>query len=302
MKKLIISLTAALMTLASLAAGEVNSDRYVTRDYDFKGFNGITASGIYDVQLEKSNTWKVSISVPEDLEDYLDVKVNNGRLVLGMKQVPLRVSKNFSKWTVTTKVSMPVLRSLSLSGAAKFDCSDSFDLGNETFKLELSGAGKANGLDIKAKELEMEMGGATSANITGDFQKVEIEMSGAAKCNFSISAVELNQEISGAAKAYHSGDFATVELEASGASVFSFNGSADMMDIEATGAAKVETSKGTARTVKASVSGASYCEINALESLKVDASGASSVRYVDNSSMDLDIRSINRGSSITKMK
>ena len=178
MKKLIISLTAALMTLASLAAGEVNSDRYVTRDYDLKGFNGITASGIYDVQLEKSNTWKVSISVPEDLEDYLEVKVNNGRLVLGMKQVPLRVSKNFSKWTVTTKVSMPVLRSLSLSGAAKFDCNDSFDLGNETFKLELSGAGKANGLDINAKELEMEMGGATSANITGDFQKVEIEMSG----------------------------------------------------------------------------------------------------------------------------
>ena len=146
------------------------------------------------------------------------------------------------------------------------------------------------------------MSGATSASITGDFNYADIEMGGAAKCNFSIGADKMDQELSGAAKAYHNGNFTSVDVEASGASVFSLNGAVDKMDIEGSGAAKIETSRATAREVRVSVSGATNCEINAFDYLKVEASGASSVRYVDNDSMKLDIRSISRGSSITKMR
>ena len=127
-------------------------------------------------------------------------------------------------------------------------------------------------------------------------------MSGAAKCNFEISADELNQEVSGAARAYHSGDFTTVILEASGACVFSFKGNTDKMDIDGSGAAKIETATGTARDVMASISGAAYCEINALENLRIEASGGSSIRYVDNGNVKLDIREISRGASVTKMR
>ena len=146
------------------------------------------------------------------------------------------------------------------------------------------------------------MNGATSATLSGEFDYADIEMGGAAKCNFSINADKLEQELSGAAKAYHNGNFNAVDLEASGASVFSLNGAVDVMEIEGSGAAKIETSRATAREVRASVSGATNCEINAFDYLRVDASGASSVRYVDNDNMKLDIRSISRGSSITKMR
>ena len=302
MKKLTIALAMLFMALSSLAYGEVKSDRYVTKDYDYKGFTGISANGIYDVKLEKSNTWKVSISAPEELEDYIEVKVSNGKLILSLKQVPIRVSKKYNNWTLTAYVSMPALYSLSLSGAAKFESNDPFDIGNRSFKLEITGAAKAKGLEIRAKELEMEMSGATSATLSGEFDYADIEMGGAAKCNFDIFANELKQELSGAAKAYHSGDFANVEVEASGASVFSLNGSVDNMDIEGSGAAKIETSKARAKEVKVSLSGATYCEVSALDYLKVDASGASSVRYVDNDSMKLDLRSISRGTSVTKMR
>ena len=138
MKKLIFVFVTLFMTLSSLAYGEVKSDKYVTKDYDLKGFTGIAAGGIFDVKLEKSNTWKVNVSVPEALEDYLEVKVNNGKLVLSLRSVPLRVSKNYKNWTITANVAMPVLKSLSVSGAAKFETNDSFDLGNESFKLEVS--------------------------------------------------------------------------------------------------------------------------------------------------------------------
>ncbi|MBQ8061314.1 MAG: DUF2807 domain-containing protein [Bacteroidales bacterium] len=302
MKKLLFAVAAMLCALSSLSAESVANDKYVTKDYDLKDFTGIVASGIYEVQLVKSNTWKVSVSVPEPLEDYLDVRVINGKLVLAMKSVPVKISKNYGKWNLTAKVAIPVLKSVHLSGASKLECADSFDIGGGTFKLEVSGASKANGLDIIARELDMEMGGATSASLSGTFEHAEIEMGGASKCNFDIDADRLDQELSGAAKAYHSGEFTEVDVEASGACLFSFKGSADKMDIEGSGAAKIESSKGSARDVKASISGAAYAEINALENLLVEVSGGGSIRYVDNDRMDLNIRSISRGASVSKMK
>ena len=302
MKKLIIVLSTLFITLSNMAANNVENNRYITKDYDMKDFTGIVASGIVEVQLTKSNACKVSVTMPDELEDYLDVKVTNGKLNISMRQVPLKFSKKYGVWSVTAKVSMPVLRSLSMSGASKLECDSSFDLGNDTFKLELSGASRANGLVIKAKELEVEMGGATSATVSGVFQNADLEMGGASKCTFEIDADQLHQEISGGAKAYHTGGFGLIELEASGASVFSLKGAADTIDLEASGASKVETSQGPARAVKARISGATYCEVNALETLKVDASGASSLRYVGNAGMDLDLLSISRGSSVTKMR
>ncbi len=302
MKKLIIAMAAMMMAFASLAAAETTSDKYVTKDYDLKDFTGIVASGIYDIQLQKSNTWKVSVSVPEALEEYLDIRVTNGKLVLAMKQVPVKISKNYTHWTLTAKVAMPVLKSLNMSGATKFSCDDTFDIGNGSFKMEISGASKVNGLNIKGRDLDMEMSGATSGSIKGSFDTADIEMSGAAKCNFDIDAEELDQEVNGAAKAYHNGNFNSIKLEASGAGVFSYKNAAESMTFEASGAAKVETSKAMIKNVRASISGASYCEVNALSNLIVEATGASSLRYVDNEDMDLNIRSISRGASVAKMK
>ena len=97
MKKLIIAVSALLMAIASLSAAEAGSGRYVTKDYDLKNFTGILASGIYEIQLEKSNTWKVSVSVPDELVNYLDVRTTNGKLVLSMKQVPLKITRNYKE-------------------------------------------------------------------------------------------------------------------------------------------------------------------------------------------------------------
>ena len=302
MKKLIVVFAAVLMAFSSLAAAEVSSDRYTTKDYNLKDFTGIVASGIFEIEMVKSNTWKVSVTCPEVLEEYIIVRVSNGKLSLSMKQVPLKISRNFKNWNVTAKVAMPVFTSLTLSGAAKFECADAFDIRDKDFRLDISGAAKAHGLDIVARDLVMEMSGATSATLRGDFENAKIEMGGAAKCEFEISADILNQEISGAAKAYHTGEFARIDAEASGAGVFSFKGAADVMEIEVSGAAKAEMARATVNEVKASVSGASFCEVNAVKSLQVEASGASSLRYVDNDNLKLDIRSIGRGSSVTRMK
>ena len=274
---------------------------YTTKDYNLKNFSGISISGVGTVNLKKSDDWKVSVTLPEDMLEFLSVEVRGNDLVIGLKNVTLKKQKNLREWKVTADISMPLLASLEMTGATKFYCGDSFDLGERTFSMELSGASKASGINVTAKRLDLEMGGATSADITGVFDYAEIEMGGASRCDLNISALTLDQELTGAAKAYYKGDFNTVNLDASGAGVFSIKGLVKKMKAEASGAVKVETFDAEVDNASISFSGAAYGEINALNSLKVEMSGGASVRYRDNEGLKVDVVSMGRGASLRRV-
>ena len=297
---MIVALAALAMSLAAYA-GEI-SGAYTTKEYNFKNFTGISVSGIVGVELKKSDSWGVSVNLPEELVDYLVVGVKGQDLVIGFKTIPMKVQRHLKDWKVTANVSMPVLTRLEMSGATKFSTSDTFDIGERAFEMELSGAAKAKGINITGKELKVEMGGAAGADVTGAFDEVKIEMGGASKCGFKVSAIRLKQEMSGAAKAYHDGDFNFVDLDASGAGVFSIKGKVNKMKVDASGAVKVETYDATIDEAEVSFSGAAYGEINATGSLKVDLSGGASVRYKYNDGLDLDVISMGRGASLKRVK
>ena len=301
MKNLLTTIAFTLMAFVTLSANNAAPVTYITKDYNLKDFTGINASGIVEVQVVKSNTWKVTVTMPDVLEDYMVVRVSNGQLNLNMLTVPIKITRNLKNWNVTAKVEMPVLSRLDMSGATKFKCNDTFDIGDEIFKMDISGAAKVESLDVIARRLNMEMSGATVANFAGDFDDADIEMGGAAKGTFNINAIRLHQEIAGAVKTQHNGDFDKINLEASGAAAITFNGKAAYMLTEASGAAKVVAKAFPIDDVKMVISGASYCEINAGSYLEVDASGGSSLKYVAHDGLNLKINSNGRGSSVTKM-
>lgn len=306
MKRLIIVLAALAMGLVAQAKDfSGNSENpgiaYTTKAYNLKNFTGISVSNIVNVELKKSDTWGVSVNLPEEIVEYLVVGVKDNNLVIGFNTIPMRVQKHIKDWKVTANVSMPILTNLEMSGATKFSTSDAFDIGERTFTMELSGAAKATGINITARGLKMEMGGATGADVTGLFDDVNIAMGGASKCDFNVSAIKLKQVLSGAAKAYHTGDFNTVTLGASGAGVFSIKGIINKMNIEASGAVKVETYDAEISDATLSFSGAAYGELNVLKTMAVELSGGASVRYKDNEGLDLDVISMGRGASLKRV-
>ncbi|MBO4230603.1 MAG: DUF2807 domain-containing protein [Bacteroidales bacterium] len=303
MKKFIITLAALTMTVITLGAVEPKDPAIITKDYNLKGFTGICVSGIAEIQLVKADNYSVSATFPGDLEDYLTIKVEHGDLRVSLSNIPRVIQRRLrDTYNISIKVSMPSISKLEMSGATKLYCKDSFNISEKTFRARLSGASKLDGLRVDAKELDMEMSGASVAYLDGNYEYAKIEMGGASKCTFEISASQLRQEISGAAKAYHNGDFDTIDAEVSGAGLLSIEGSADILDMEVSGAAKLESLKCPVNRINASVSGASYCEINPQEELRVSASGGSTIRYVDNGKMHLDIREISRGSSVTRLR
>ena len=308
---MLVTMTAGTATAApsvgSIAPGISVTDgtvpsKVITKDYDVTGFTGLEVSGIVEVVLKKSDTYKVSVSIPESLEKYLIVRVREGELKIALTNLNERMAFKTKDVEVIATIEMPMLRSLEMSGATKLSCSDTFDVGDHTFKMELSGASKVNRLDLVGRDLDLEMGGATYLNLSGKFHEVEIEAGGASKCEMDIDALKVAQELSGAAKVKLVGEYGDVVVDATGAAALNAKGNAENMRVTGSGAAKVEVIECVVDNARVELSGAAYCELNALNLLEVELSSGASLRYKDNPDVKLDVRSIGRAASIKKVK
>ena len=127
MKKFMIIGAAALMLVSGVAAiaaqpvsespartteASAKTD-YVDRKFNCRDFTGLDVSGIVKVKLAKSDFYKVKVTLPEELAEYLDVHVSEGALRIGWsKNIPSRIQRKLGDLTCTAEVTMPELRKL----------------------------------------------------------------------------------------------------------------------------------------------------------------------------------------------
>ena len=215
MKRILLTALAVMLAAATAFAGTFSNK------YNLSGFTGIKASSLFHVELSPSSTFSVSIEAPDYLEQYIVAEVSHGQLVLRMKDLPNSVQRKLSderSGVVRADVSMPLLESVSLSGAAALNVNGAFPaLRNGRFLLDMSGATHAKGLSLSAPELQISLSGATEADLTGDFDEVSIDISGAGKIKLNSRCPELDAELSGSARADLKGSYREVSIEASGA-------------------------------------------------------------------------------------
>ena len=206
--------------------------------------------------------------------------------------------------SVRAEVSMPQLESVSLSGAAALKANGTFpDLQRRPFLLDMSGATHARGLSVSAYEAKIVLSGATEADLTGDFDEVSLDISGAGKLKLDTKCPELEAELSGSARADLKGEFKEVSIEASGAARADLEsaGALHELDIEGSGAASIDTRNAKAQEVSVELSGAANCRVSAIRRITVEATGASTCTYEAEADTKVDIIQIARGASLRKL-
>lgn len=263
MKKFLLTLSAVAVAAMTLNAAGKSGVEYVTTDYDLKGFTGIEVSGVVEVQVSRSERYSVKVDVPKEIMDYLIVRVHGGDLEIFLRNVPARLNRTLNGWSIKAHISMPRLTSLEMSGATKFDSTDSFDLGGGKFDLEISGASQARGLSFTNASADVEISGASKAEIGGEFDRIEAEISGA--------------------------------------SVITLSGKARMLDMEVSGASKLKSVDLVAENVRAEVSGASKASVYVEGSLSAEVTGASSFNYRGSDHMEVRSLSVGRTSSAKRL-
>ncbi len=301
MKKILLTTLAVILAIVPALAGTFSND------YKLSGFTGIRASNVFSVELSPSANFSVGIEAPDYLEPYIIVEVSRNQLVLRMKELPKSISRKLSdekSGSVRAIVKMPLLESVSLSGAATLSAEGSFPtLRDRAFQLDMSGASHAKGLSLSAPSAIISLSGATEAGLTGRFTKVSLEISGAGRIKMGVEVSDLDAELSGSARADLNGSFKEVSIEASGAARVDMESDETLaeLDIEGSGAASIDTRSAKAQEVSVELSGAANCKVSAIRTIAIEATGASTCSYEAEAGTKVDIIQVSRGASLRKL-
>ena len=301
MKKILLTTMAVILALLPAMAGTF------TKSYPFKDFTGISASHIFHVEVSPSSTFSVRVDAPDYLEPYINVTVERKQLILSVKALPKAINRRLSDekvGAITAVVTLPVLESVSLSGAARLQCDGVFpDLGGRPFRLSLSGATHADGLAVSSDRSEIKLSGASHASLRGSYGKVGLEASGASKARLGVKSPSVDAELSGSARLDLEGEFDRVSIEASGAAQAELESDVTVssLDIECSGASSVESRRAKALDVNVELSGASKCRVAVVNRIRVEASGASTCYYESGPDNKVDAVSVSRGSTLKRL-
>lgn len=307
MKRFLTLLAAVLVAaLPALRAAdyEPTAASRDSREYQLRGFDGLNIGWTYKVELNCASRYGVTVEAPDFIFPYLKVEVRNGILVLDTKELPRDIRRKIEALSrsgeIRATVSMPELTTLSMSGASQLTTQDEFRHRNDHFSMRLSGATNVRGLSVKAVEAVIECSGAAKFIITGEFDRVDLELSGAANGTLAASPKMAQLELSGAVKLFWKGNLGKTEIQASGAVSAEIEGAVNELKLDGSGAAKVNTAKAPSRNADIRLSGAAKCEIDVRESLNVSLSGATTCRYHASDRLRISTQSISRGSSLTR--
>ena len=258
MKKILVSIITVFALLTSASAQEA-----MTRQgYKAQDFTSLNISHAFDVELVKGDRYSVTLEFPSDCAQYISVAKQGGTLFVGLKN---KTPRKFltGRHTFRATIKMPEVYGIYLSGAAKLTTEDMFLMNMRPLEIRLSGASRLSKIAV-------------------DGPSVELDLSGASKAEINLNAAEVDAKVNGASKLTLTGTVDELSLDLSGASsVNAKNVNAAKADVECSGASKAYIY--VEQRLKVNLSGASKCEYIAAEGvdLRVDSvTGASTLKRV----------------------
>ncbi|MET0465521.1 MAG: head GIN domain-containing protein [Chitinophagaceae bacterium] len=224
MKRTLVLLFGLMLILSSCHSFEgerVKGDGNITSETrsGITGFEGVDVSGSIELHVLQGD-FNVKIETDKNLQEHVEVIKDGSRL----KVRPARRTSLHPSGKIKVYVSAPTLKYIGASGACTVISEGRITTG-EVMEIELSGASNAN-LDIKALNVEVDASGACEITLRGESKNLSIDGSGSTSVRaFDLLAENTDVELSGA------GDvevFASVKLDAhtSGASSIRYKGNA----------------------------------------------------------------------------
>jgi hypothetical protein len=233
-----------LILLILLLAGGGCSNRSVTNPYDYSNFTRLDIQNAFDVEIIQSGTYGVTVTSSEALLDYLSIRQEGETLII--KLHPNHPFTDFitMRKELKAKITMPVLRSITISGACK---------------------GVVRGFE-STNNLDVDVSGASTLTLNGiETGDAVFAVSGESKITGKLTAVDL-------------------DLNISGASLVDLKGSGEDIVLKASGASKIKLEEFTSQTADITLSGACETTTDTRQHLDVSLTGASRFFFLSNPS------------------
>ncbi len=238
-KIIVVALLVALLSSELLAGcfggGITGSGKLETREMDYGDFTKLNVGYAFEVEITRADSFFVSITLDDNLFEYLDIAKRGDRDTL---YIGLDPAYSYRSFTHKAKITMPDLYGLDLSGATRGTV-QGFSLSHD-FSVDLSGASMLGMSDMSAGNINFDISGASrvSGDITAD--DADFDVSGASRAELEGSASDIGINASGASSV-ELDDFPVnnAEVNLSGASrgTVNLNG---RLDVDLSGASNLQ--------------------------------------------------------------
>lgn len=212
------------------------------REFSLQGFSEVDVSSAIGFEITHSSDYSVKATGDEKLVERLKVDVSEQTLKVGLGWLGFTRCPDGD---IKVLITMPELRKLTASGAAR---------------------GSARGFKSD-HDLELELSGASQAEIDIEAGRTLIALSGAGRIGGDLQAQDIGLKLSGASRCLLKGTGADVRLDASGAS-------------------RADLSSFQAKNADVRMSGAGRGMVNVDGTLNAELSGASLLEYAGNVTVD----------------
>jgi phage shock protein PspC (stress-responsive transcriptional regulator) len=222
------------------AAG-VTREGYFHRNFDISGFKGITAEGIFEVNIIQGNEYAVNISASEmDLLNNVLINMSGDQLRINMDQKLRNMIRSMDGGKIIVQITTPELNSLRTRDAVHVYMNR---WSGKRITIESSGVSEVEVKDLQVNTAEVDVSGAASVKLEGTAQELEADASGTS----GIVADELrcshvDADASGAASI---STFAqkSMNAEASGTAHISYKGTPVFKQKKISGAAAIDSAE-----------------------------------------------------------
>ena len=164
--------------------------------------------------ITEGTSGKVTIVYESEYEKHLRVKYSKGesKLSLGLNDIPNKFKRG-SQPLIHVYLEMDRIDEVMTSGGGAGIFFDG-DFTGEDVRLSASVASTISDLELHCRNLDLSCSGASRASVAGTVtDRMEIELSGASNADLKLSAQELECNISGASSFTNSGNLAGCEIE-----------------------------------------------------------------------------------------
>jgi hypothetical protein len=226
--------TAALLTGCSAFSGDptiTGSGQLVTTPFNLTGFTKVSAGSAFQVEVKQGPSHRVSVTVDDNLVEYLDVAKSGNTL-----QIRLKPNTQIRQATLKAAVILPELTGLDLSGATRTTVAG-FESG-KPLGIELSGASRLDG-DITCGEAQFDVSGASRLELRGRAGTMKIDSSGASNLDLERFDAEGATVSASGASHVNVSVHGNLEVDASGASSVRYAGEVVGVNVQTSGASSV---------------------------------------------------------------
>ncbi|MFA5450536.1 MAG: DUF2807 domain-containing protein [Dehalococcoidales bacterium] len=204
-----------------------------TETYDLSDFEEVQIGGAFGYQISYSDSHSVSITVDDNLFEYVDIYRKQKKLIIKLK--PVSIQGNI---TLEASIQLPQLARLNVSGATGGTISGFSS--DEIIVLEVSGASEVILDEIVTHSCQFTVSGASRVTGSLTAEDADFDVSGVSRIELEGECSDLDAQVSDAstldAATFLTGD-TTIIIDGASNAIINSNG---ILDATLSGASRLE--------------------------------------------------------------